>query len=453
MSAELKAMRDSARAMHQAGKLVEAQALYAQFLAKVPDDDVIWSNLGVLLRATGRHAQALRAHRRAYAIKPNAQGVQNNLANVLSDIGQYDESIKIRQQILETDPAALNHHAMIGRCLRGKGDYAAAIDYLDSQLKTYPDDTELKMQLSFAQLGAGDYATGFETYQIRWEAGELKPRDLPFAEWKGEPLAGKIVLVLPEQGFGDAVLFARFVKTLKSRGAIVHFLAEKPMVRLFDGMEGVDWIGTQVSKSVDVDFWINSMDLALLHFEDSDTAVPPPVRLKTPPAAKERAQVITAPYRDVKKIGVVWTGSATYKGNAFRSFRHADFLPLTEIEGVQLFSLYKGPYLAPYEADGTSAFIVNAGASEADFADCAAMMQEMDLVITSDTATAHVAGSLGVPTWTILHWDPFWVWRHSGNTTEWYPDMRLFRQQTPLQWDAVMAEVACELKSWTESSS
>jgi hypothetical protein len=419
-------------------------------LAQVPDDAVMWSNLGALHRAAGRHLQALRAHRRAVAIDPKAQGLLNNLANVLSDIGQYDESIAIRQQVLAMDPTALNHVSMIGRCMRGKGDYAGAIAYLSDNIGKHPDDTELKMQLSFAQLGAGDYAQGFETYRIRWEAGEMTPRNVPFPEWQGEALDGKTILVLPEQGFGDAILFARFVKTLKAEGATVHYLAEKPVARLFDGMEGVDWIGTQVSKSAPIDFWINSMDIATLHFAQTD-AVPPPVTLNVPETAKNRARHIVAPYKDVKKIGVVWTGSATYKGNAFRSFSHTDYLPLTDVPGVQLFSLYKGPYLAPYHADGTSAFIVDAGSTESDFADCAAMMGEMDLIITSDTATAHVAGSLGVPTWTILHWDPFWVWRHSGDTTDWYPDMRLFRQQTPLQWDGVMDDVCNALKTWTDT--
>lgn len=140
-------------------------------------------------------------------------------------------------------------------------------------------------------------------------------------------------------------------------------------------------------------------------------------------------------------MGVIWTGSVTYKGNAFRSFSHTDFLPLTQIAGVQLFSLYKGPMLEPYFADGSSAFIVDAGSDESGFADTAATMKAMDLVITSDTATAHIAGSLGVPTWTILHWDPFWVWTHKGDTTGWYPQMRLFRQKTPLDWSGVMADV------------
>jgi hypothetical protein len=118
------------------------------------------------------------------------------------------------------------------------------------------------------------------------------------------------------------------------------------------------------------------------------------------------------------------------------------------MEGVQLFSLYKGPMLEPYYADGSSAFIVDAGGDERGFADTAATMQAMDLVITSDTVTAHIAGSLGIQTWAILHWDPFWVWTHCGESTPWYPNMTLFRQDTPLNWTCVMQEVRVALKSY-----
>ncbi|MEJ6396383.1 tetratricopeptide repeat-containing glycosyltransferase family protein [Yoonia sp. 208BN28-4] len=440
MQPSLKDLRATALRLQQAGKLTEALPAYSGYLNAAPRDATMWSNLGALHRAAGRHRQALRAHRRAVAIAPDIVSYKNNLANVLSDIGRYDESIAVRQDILSTNPDDLNHKAMIGRCLRGKGDYHAAIDYLQAAIADHPEDTELRMQLSFAQLGAGDYATAFETYRVRWEAGELKPRDVPFPEWTGEPLDGKTVLVMPEQGFGDAVLFSRFVKTLKTTGATVLVMAEKPLLQLFEGLEGADWVGLQLSKSAPVDFWINMMDLAALHFADSND-VPVPTKLTIPDASRDRARAIIKPYPDVFKIGVIWTGSATYKGNAFRSFSHTDFLPLTDIAGVQLFSLYKGPFLDAFEADGSSAFMVDAGRTETGFADCAAMMEEMDLIITSDTATAHIAGSLGVPTWTVLHWDAFWVWRHEGDTTQWYPGMRLFRQKTPLIWDGVMQEV------------
>lgn len=433
-------MRTRAIQLQQAGQLSEAAPLYARYLASVPDDAGAWSNLGVLHRVAGRHMQSLRAHERAIFYAPDDVGLRSNYANILSDVGRYEESIAHRKWVLERESNNLNHLSMVGRCLRGLGRYSDAISYLQSAIAKHPEDVELKMQLAFAQLGAGDYVNAFDTYKARWQAGELKPRKLPFPEWKGEPLKGKTVLVMPEQGFGDAVLFARFLPALHQLGATVHCIVERPLAVLFENLEGADWTGQAIPSTAKIDYWINMMDLAGLHFGQS-TDVPAPTRLNVPDDSKKRAAQIVAPYADKLKVGVIWTGSVTYKGNAFRSFSHTDFLPFTDIPGVQLFSLYKGPMLEPYFADGTSGFIVDAGSEERGFADTAATMCAMDLIITSDTATAHIAGSLGVPTWTVLHWDPFWVWTHQGETTPWYPSIRLFRQKTPLDWSSVMAEV------------
>ncbi|MFZ3584634.1 hypothetical protein ACOI1H_21105 [Loktanella sp. DJP18] len=418
---------------------------YARYLARVPRDAGIWSNLGVLHRAAGRHLMALRAHERALALDPDGVGTMTNAANLLSDIGRYDDSLALRQRVLALRPDDPAQLAMVVRCLRGKGDHAAAIAQANAALARYPDDAELRMQLAFAQLGAGDHAAGLENYKARWRAGELKPRDLPFPEWQGEPLDGKTVAVLPEQGFGDAVLFARFLTVLQDHRCRVVMAVKPPLRRLLHGLAGADDMVDGLRVDAAIDHWINMMDLAALHFAQTDD-VPAPVRLTVPSDSVARARALVEPHADKLKVGVVWTGSTTYRGNAFRSFSHRDFLPLADVPGVQLFSLYKGPGLASYHADGSDAFLIDAGSTERDFADTAGMMLACDLIITSDTATAHVAGSLGVPVWCVLHWDPFGVYGHAGDTTPWYPHMRLFRQHRPLDWSGVMAEVEAALR-------
>ncbi len=443
--------RAAAVALHKKGDLDKAARAYASYLAQVPGDAGVWSNLGALHRAKGRYDMALRAHRRANALAPDDNGLRNNLANVLSDIGDYDGSLELRRRILLEDPTAKNHLAMIGRCLRGKGEYVAAIKHLEKAIEVYPDDAELQVQLSFALLGSGDYLTGFSAYQARWQAGELTPRDLDYPQWQGEPLEGKSISVLPEQGFGDAVLFLRFLPLLKEMGAHVRLVVEGPMHRLFEGAVGADEIVRVDQMGDATDYWVNLIDLTIPYFA-SQSDVPAPALLTMPKDAKVRAERITAPFSNSTKVGVVWSGSATYKANAFRSFSHSDLLPLSDVKGNQLFSLYKGPYLDGFYADGADGIIVDAASSDRDFADCAAMIQEMDLVITSDTVTAHIAGSLGVPTWVLLHWDPFWVWKHQGDTTPWYPSIRCFRQKTARDWQSVLDEVYNALISFRGKS-
>ena len=440
------ALRAEAVRLHRTGDAGAARA-YAQYLARRPGDAAIWSNLGALHRKAGRHDLALYAHRRAEALAPQDAGVLTNLANVLSDIGDYDASLHLRSKLLAARPDDAAQEAMVVRCHRGKGDYETAIFAAADALERHPGDPELTMQLAFAQLGAGDYAAGFASYRARWAVGELRPRKMPMPEWDGGPLEGKTILVLPEQGFGDAILFARFLPVLTGRGARVLLACKPPLRRLFERLAGVDALVAEDETAAQAaDVWVNMMDLAALHFAQG-SAVPPPARLDAPRDASGRAAAITAPHRQAFRVGVVWTGSVTYRGNAFRSFSHRDLLPLADLPRVQLFSLYKGPELDAFHTDGADTAVIDAGSSERDFADCAAMMQAMDLVITSDTATAHLAGSLGLPAWVLLHWDPFWVWKHSGNRTEWYPNIHLYRQDAPRDWSPVMARVRSDLAS------
>lgn len=433
-------LRARAVDLHRAGKRAEALGAYTAYLARVPDDGAMWSNLGALFRTEGRHDAALRAQERAFALQPDSLSVINNLANILNDIGQHDRSVALRRQALARDPGDANQKAMIGKALRASGRYADAIAHLAPAAAQHPDFAELRIQLALAQLADRDYVAGFDTYRARWETGELTPRKMTVREWDGGPLDGKRIAILPEQGFGDAITFARFAPALRRfNPAQVLMLTEKPLSRVLSDVAGVDRADPQIAES-QIDCWVNMMDLPLHHFR-ADPAVPAPTRLHVPADSVDRARAIVAPHRNRFRVGVVWTGSMTYRANAFRSFHHSDLLPLVDVPGVQLFSLYKGPGLAEFQADGTGAFILDAASGDRDFADCAAMMRELDLVITSCTVTAHLAGSLGVPVWTLLHWDAFWLWQHTGDRTDWYPSMHLIRQDRPRDWAGVMARV------------
>ena len=440
-------LRNRASAAHQSGKSAEARQLYAAYLALVPQDAGIWSNLGALLRAEGRHDMALRAHERAYALDSFSPTIMNNFANILSDIGQYDRALPLRRKILAADPTDQNQKAMIGKALRALGQYDASITHLEAAINDHPDYAEMRIQLALSQLSDRRYAEGFRNYEVRWETGELTPRQMKTPQWDYTPLDGKTILVMPEQGFGDAVAFSRFLPVLRRYNpARVLVYAEKPMQRIFDGLAGADWVGTQLPPGTTYDLWTNVMDLCPLAFDRSGV-IPAPTRLAVPADSTARAAAVTAPHRRKFKVGIVWSGSVTYRGNAFRSFSHTEFLPLVDLPDVQLFSLYKGPNLADFQADGTSCFIIDTASTDRDFADCAAMMQAMDLVITSDTATAHIAGSLGLEVWTLLHWDAFWLWQHQGSTTPWYPSMKLFRQTTPRDWGSVFESVSQHLSA------
>lgn len=450
--ADPEALRKRAVDLHQKGDFAEARAAYVAYLSRRPGDAGAWSNLGAVFRSEAQYDLGLAALERALQIDPNSLVVMSNYANSLSDVGQYDRSLQLRDRILRRQPDDAKQKANVGRTLRAQGLYDTAISYLSAALDAHPDDPHVRIQLALTELADRRWTAGFRNYESRWLIGELTPPQVSGPKWDGGALDGQRILVLPEQGHGDAVAFARFLPVLRRfNPAAVLYQTQKPLERLLAGLDGADWIGTKAEPGPAFDCWVNLMDLAPLHFAGTE-ALPPPTRLSIPADSMARARAIAAPHNRRFKIGVVWCGSVTYRGNAFRSFSHTEFHALLDLPDIQMFSLYKGPKLAEFVADGTNALIVDAAASDRDFADCAALMMEMDLIITSDTATAHIAGSLGRPVWTLLHWDPFWLWQHEVATTPWYPSMRLLRQDRPRDWadlfQRVHKRLEGELAAW-----
>ncbi|SMY08208.1 Tetratricopeptide repeat protein [Flavimaricola marinus] len=451
----LEALREQTMTLHKAGKIAEARPLYARYLEQAPDDALMWSNLGALLRSSGQHELARVAQRRAYALEPDRISIANNLANILADLGECEEALELRREVLKTRPDDPMLKAMIGKVLRSLGRTDDAVSFLEAARDAHPDEPEIAIQLAMSQLAGADYVEGFRNFDARWRTNELTPRQITKPKWDGAPLNGKRILVLPEQGFGDGIAFARFLPMLQAfEPAEVIMQTERPVARLYEGLEGVDRLVVGPPPEDAFDVWTNLMDLPPLHFEQIDTP-PAPTGLHIPQDSRDRARALVAPNADRFKVGVVWSGSLTYRANAFRSFSHTEFHRLLDIPEVQMFSLYKGPKLDAFRADGSNMLIIDAGSRDRDFADCAALMEEMDLIITSDTATAHLAGSLGCPVWTLLHWDAFWLWRHEGPHTPWYPSMRLFRQTTPRDWSGVFTRVRtrlfAEVDKWKEA--
>lgn len=450
-SGTLAALRAEALDLHQAGKRDEARPLYARYLARAPDDAMMWSNLGALLRSEKMYDLARAAQRRAYRLEPNRVSISNNLANILADMGECEEALRLRRVVLEVRPDDAMLKAMIGKVLRSLGRAEESVAFLTEAMAAHPEDTEIAIQRAMSQLASGAYSEGFRNFDVRWQTDELTPRKISKPKWDGGPLAGKRIVILPEQGFGDGIAFARFATVLRRFDpAEVIMQVERPVARLYDGVPGVDRLVIGALDEAEFDVWTNVMDLPPLHFDETP-APPPPTRLTVPDDSRDRARQLTAPHAHSFKVGVVWTGSLTYRANAFRSFSHTEFHRLLDMPDVQMFSLYKGPKLTEFEADGSNLLIVDAGSRDRDFADCAAMMEQMDLILTSDTATAHLAGSLGCPVWTLLHWDAFWLWGHAGAHTSWYPSMRLFRQTVPRDWGGVFARVAKRLETEVET--
>lgn len=440
----LSELRARALDLHRAGDLDQAAAAYRLLLRQRPRDAGAWTNLGALLRKRGEHLAASVCQRRAHALAPEDAAILNNLGNALQDSDQLDEALVVRREVLRRRPALAESHAMVAVTLRSLGRMEEALAAAEQGLALHPDDGELRVQRAMALLALGDYPRGFAAFEARWEIGEIAKGQDPEPEWRGGDLAGRRILVLPEQGFGDTILMSRFLPALKARGAHVTLAVKPPLRRLFEGVAGADEMATIGERRPRADCVAYMMDLPRLLGCDR-AALPPSPALNVPADSRARARALLAPFDGMFRVGVCWSGSVTYKANFKRSFDAERFLPLAAVPGVQLVSLYKGPLLDAFRASGAAAAILDAAGDERDFADAAATILELDLVVTMDTAVAHLAGALGKPVWNLLAFSPFWLYGHEGETTPWHPSMRLLRQARPGDWDGLLARVAAAL--------
>ncbi|MCP5072639.1 MAG: tetratricopeptide repeat protein [Rhodobacteraceae bacterium] len=444
-------LRAAALKSHQKGDLATARNLYRMYLAHQPGDATFWSNLGALFRTEKNFDMAAACQRRAVFLDGKSESVLNNAANALYDAGEVEDALELRRKALELAPGKAENYTTLAKCLRGLGRHAEAQTVLEKALRVHPDDPELHIQLSFCQLSQGNYRDGFKSFHWRWQGDEISPPDFAFPQWQGEDLTGKTILVTPEQGFGDTVLMARFLAPLKALGGTVKFACKPPLRRVFAQLAGIDSFPETNAEVADCDYWTPMMDLPRWLGTTLDT-IPPKTELSVPQDAIDRARAMTAPFKGMFKLGVLWSGSVTYRANHKRSFSHRNFLQLSNIASLQMFSLYKGPLLEEFHQDGTSCVILDAAGNDRDFADCAALMRELDLVVTMDSAIAHVAGSLDVPVWNLLHSEAYWLYEPFDDHTPWYPSMRLIRQRKSGNWDAVFNALHVEVSKIARES-
>jgi len=450
----LKQAFEQAVAMHRDGELEKAAVLYRLCLQNNPMSSTAWTNYGALLRRQSKYAEACAAHRKALEIKPDLVNARSNLANALCDLGEADEAVEIRRKLIEEFPEEVLRVRDLAIALRGNWGNQEAVDVIDALEAEGRMDENCQLQRSLAHLMLGNYVEGFRDFEARYSGDEVSlPEDAPWPRWMGEPIDGKSLLILPEQGFGDAILMSRFIPKLKEMGAKkISMVVKKPLQRLFGRIEGLDEMLAGASKSAEFDYYTPNMSLPHLVGMAEGGAPPPLPRLHIPEDSRQRAKKLVKPFEKRFKIGIVWTGSLTYRANHRRSTTPENFIGLAQVPGVQLFSLYKGDAHEDFVNSGMAGLIVDACGSDRDFADTAAIIEEMDLMITTDTAVVHVAASLGKPIWNMLTYEGFWLYG-SEDTTPWYPSMRLFRQRSSGDWPELFERVETELRSHLEARS
>ncbi len=429
------------------GELDEAALLYRKAITLDPAMGLAHSNLSDALMKMDRYDEALAAATRATALQPDSPEAFNNLGCTLLEIARFDEAIVALKRSLEVKPDYSQAYSNMGCVFREMGRVDESISAFRQALAITPNLPMARKNMGLALMQKGDYAEGWREYGWRWVADGRAPRDYTQPLWKGESLSGKTILLYAEQGLGDAIQFARFVPLLAAPDVRVVFEVHPQLVTIMRTLEGVADVIPLWSKTPQFDLFLPIMDVPGVTGMTVDNIPSLPRYLSADPArvAKWREHLGD----DGFKVGIVWQG---FNGTPRKRMRHCPlscFAPLAGVEGVRLISLQKTSPNAPadplLESLGVETLGPDFDAGPDAFLDTAAVMENLDLVITIDTSVAHMAGALGRPVWIALPKVADWRWLMEGSDTAWYPSARLYRQSEALHWDDVFADMAADL--------
>jgi tetratricopeptide (TPR) repeat protein len=419
----------------------DALALAERVLGLHTTDPAVHVNRGSALYRLGRFDEALQAYDRALALNPQAHQAWFNRANTLKQLGQPGQACLDFERAVAIHPHYAEAFYNWGNTLHELGRFEEACQRLGQAIDLAPQDAQARKNCAFAHLMLGQWAQGWDDYEWRWKTEPLDRawRDRGCPQWSGrESLHGRTILLHAEQGLGDTLQFCRYARLVKRSGAALVILeVQKPLVQLLSHLEGPDLIVRVGDVSLPADFHSPLMSLPRAFATTPDTvpAEVPYLRAEPERISRWRGQLPEGAFN----IGICWEGSA--KGREVgKAIPLSCFAALAERTGVVLHSLQKvGQPVA--SAD----FLRSFGGDfdeDAPFVDTAAVMMALDLVITTDTSVAHLAGALGVPVWVALPRVADWRWLAQGSRTPWYPTMRLFRQSVAGNWAGCFQVIA-----------
>jgi len=417
--------------LQRRGELEAAARAYGEALAHEPWHLRALNNLALTLRARGLRVAAAACFRRGLAYEPDDTALLGNLGNTLRELGELEAAVAVQHRAIALAPQSPEAHLNLGLTLRDLGHLAEAVLCFEQVLRLKPGQPQAAWELTVTRLTEGDYAQGFAGLEQRWRLREARRPHPGIPAWQGEPLAGKRVLLFNEQPFGDGILFARFAQYLRPLGATqVALEVERPLARLCWTLPGVDRVVIRGEALPSADYACSLLSLpGLLGLGPEGVASPP--YLKAPAVGRSP---LARPPGTRLAVGFCWAGRATHQNDRNRSTGLKPFLPLLARPDVLFVSLQKGPAAAELAQQGVEGLLRDLTHEIEDFADLAHWMGQLDLIISVDTAVAHLAGALGRPCWTLLPFAADWRWGRVAQDTPWYGRMHLFRQAKPGDW-------------------
>ncbi len=434
------------------GKPAEAAGWYRGVIGRSPDHAVAHHSLALVLEAEGRIEEAIAAYRQAIRADPDYGQAHNNLGVLLQGEGHFAEAIACYERALATRPEDAEIHNNLGTALQSLQRPAAAFAAYQRALALRPDYAGAQMNQATCHLLTGQLRQGFAGFRARWSVPDspIRMPDLPRPLWQGESLEGRSILVHCEQGLGDSLQFIRYAAPLAERAGRVMVLTPPALLRLFRSISGVEAVEAPPDPAA-YDFHIPLLCLPRL-FGTVAATIPAvtPYLAAEPDAVRHWAERLGA-MGDQTRIGLVWAGAPrtddrrAHAVDRRRSLSLAALAPLAGSPGVQFVSLQKGPPAAQAAEPPLGLDLLDPTGDLGDFADTAALVANLDLVLSVDTSVAHLTGALGKPVWLLSRYDGCWRWLLDRDDSPWYSTMRLFRQPAPGDWQSVVMAVRLAL--------
>lgn len=436
--------------IHQQRRYAEAERIYRDVLSKSPNDANAWCFLGIALHDQRQFAEAVACYRNALKLNPVFPIALNNLGNSLRYVNCIEEADQCFQKAIDLKPDYLNAYKNRGTLHVWTGALERGLAYYEQALKINPQEAELHRNVGVIYLLQGRFEAGWREYRWRWRVGDLYRTNKTIPVWDGSDLRGRRILLTAEQGLGDTLNFVRFAQLLRERGANTTVHCQPQLLAL---LQNSPQLGAMFPNSLTIeqpfDFQCSLVDVAdILQVNDSNIPAEVPYLRPAPHLIDYWMQRLPK-QPSVKRVGIAWQGNPDHQADVFRSIPLANFELLAEVPGIELISLQGGHGTEQLSKWQGVRPLTTLG-SEVDktsgaFMDTAAIMQQLDLVITSDTSIAHLAGGLGVPTWLALNFVPDWRWLLGREDSPWYPSVRLFRQETLGDWASVFKKIQTAL--------
>jgi protein O-GlcNAc transferase len=438
-----------AEALARQDRLEEAVDCFRKAIAKQPGMSAAYNNMGNVLRKLKRFPEAIQAFQAVVEQEPQLAEGHFNLGSACLDHEQYEQALRHLNEAVRLKPEYADAWNNLALTYKQMGDFKRACAYFDRALTIDPDLAIAHWNRSFVRLLLGDWSGGWQDFEWRFQIPKwrtLYPHRMPGIKWDGRAMPNQTLLVHDEQGLGDTFQFVRYLPWVKARCGRVILETRPELMNLLQGLAGVDEL---IARSADgpprvaFDRYIPLMSL-------------PRLFNTTPESVTFTAPYISAPINRIDswrnrlsdgrfKVGLVWAGRPEHANDANRSCSLRQLAALFGLDRIQFIGLQKGP--AAKEADNfhDQPNFINIGAELDDFADTAAVIMHLDLVLTVDTSVAHLAGAMGRPVWVMLPYIPDWRWMATGSATPWYPTMQLFRHRAPKNWPSIVEEIKARL--------